>query len=190
MKSYYCMANDPDGVEIEPRSLSRVRHGKYWIPDCVDYTTRFKLPRRIKSSDVFAGWSCHNCNFLEERRSVPEKKKTDTRVSSKSIDTVTRRMLSEQVADRLGISNLHADKILVQMFATITERLGEREPVRLKSFGKFKVRWQKGRRGRHPSTGGHISIPARWVVRFLPSKNLNNLPTGQEADRYPQGRRP
>ncbi len=190
MKSYYCMANDPDGIEIEPRSLSRVRQGKYWVPDCVDYTTRFKLPRRIKSGDVFAGWSCHNCKFLEERLAVPKKKTTDPLAPSKAVDTVTRHMVSEQVAHRLGILDRHADRILVQMFATITDRLGEREPVMLKNFGKFKVRRQKGRRGRHPSTGAHISIPDRWIVRFLPSKSLNNLPTDQEADPHPAGASP
>jgi nucleoid DNA-binding protein len=76
------------------------------------------------------------------------------------------------------------------MFATITDRLGKREPVKLENFGKFKVRRQKGRRGRRPSTGGHISIPARWIVRFLPSKILNNLPTDQVANPHPAGAPP
>ncbi len=67
------MANDPDGIEIEPRPLSRVQQGKYWVPDCVDYQTKFRLPRRIKTRDVFAGWNCHNCKHLQERSSPPIK---------------------------------------------------------------------------------------------------------------------
>ena len=66
MTFYRCIANDPDGLEITPRSLSRIRQGKYCVPDCVDYQTKFNLPRRIKSREVFAGWNCHNCKFLQE----------------------------------------------------------------------------------------------------------------------------
>ncbi len=73
MICYCCVANDSEGIEIEPRSLARVRQGRYCVPDCVDYQTRFKLPRRIKAREVFAGWSCHNCKFLRERTAVQEK---------------------------------------------------------------------------------------------------------------------
>lgn len=73
MKRYYCIANNPDGLEIVPRSLSRVQQGKYWVPDCVDYQTRFNLPRKIKYREVFAGWSCHNCKFLSERSMAKKK---------------------------------------------------------------------------------------------------------------------
>ncbi len=76
MKSYYCVANDPDGMEIVPRSLSRVRQGRYWVPDCVDYQTRFNLPRKIKGREVFAGWSCHNCKYLHEK-SIPKRNPGD-----------------------------------------------------------------------------------------------------------------
>jgi len=77
MKHYYCIANDPDGLEIVPRSLSRTRQGKYWVPDCVDYQAKFKLPRRIKAKEVFAGWSCYNCKFLRETSYPKKKSQTD-----------------------------------------------------------------------------------------------------------------
>jgi hypothetical protein len=66
MKLYYCIANDPDGIEITPRSLSRVRQGRYCVPDCVDYESKFNLPRRVKTKEVYAGWNCHNCKYLKE----------------------------------------------------------------------------------------------------------------------------
>ena len=77
MKHYYCIANDPDGLEIVPRSLSRMKQKKYWVPDCVDYQTKFNLPRRIKAKEVFAGWSCHNCKFLRETSDPKKKSQTD-----------------------------------------------------------------------------------------------------------------
>jgi len=66
MKHYYCIANDPEGIRITPRSLSRIVQGRYCVPDCVDYESRFNLPRRLKAKEVYAGWSCHNCKFLRE----------------------------------------------------------------------------------------------------------------------------
>lgn len=81
MKRYYCIANDPDGLEIAPRSLARIHQGKYWVPDCVDYQSKFNLPRRIKAKEVFAGWSCHNCKSLRE--------KTDPKKNSKQPDPST-----------------------------------------------------------------------------------------------------
>ncbi len=83
MNRYYCIANDPDGLEITPRSLSRVRQGKYCVPDCVDYQTRFNLPRRIKAREIFAGWNCHNCKFLQEK-SGPKKKSDPEKASKQS----------------------------------------------------------------------------------------------------------
>jgi hypothetical protein len=73
MKKYCCVANDPDGIEIIPRSLSRVRQGRYCVPDCVDYESKFNLPRRIKEKEVFAGWSCFNCRNLKETSDGKEK---------------------------------------------------------------------------------------------------------------------
>ncbi|MBI4832875.1 MAG: hypothetical protein HY801_15245 [Candidatus Lindowbacteria bacterium] len=73
MKYYFCVANDPDGIEITPRSLARVRQGNHCIPDCVDYESKFNLPRKVKAKEIFAGWSCHNCKFLTET-AKPKKK--------------------------------------------------------------------------------------------------------------------
>lgn len=76
MKYYYCVANNPDGLSIVPRARSRIQQGRYWVPDCVDYQSKFNLPRRIKAREVFAGWSCYNCKFLDEAltpRETPQK---------------------------------------------------------------------------------------------------------------------
>ena len=80
MKYYYCVANDPEGIEITPRSLSRVRQGRYCVPDCVDYESRFNLPRRLKAREIYTGWSCHNCKFLKE--ATAKKKEADSSASS------------------------------------------------------------------------------------------------------------
>ena len=66
MKHYYCIANDSEGIEITPRSLSRVRQGRHCVPDCVDYESKYNLPRRVKAREVYTGWNCHNCKHLKE----------------------------------------------------------------------------------------------------------------------------
>ena len=86
MKHYYCVANNPEGVEIVPRSLSRVRQGRHFVPDCVDYESKFNLPRRLKAKEIFAGWNCHNCKFLRETSALtkapqPDYSSTDSSTS-------------------------------------------------------------------------------------------------------------
>ena len=46
-------------------------------------------------------------------------------------------------------------------------------PVRLIGFGTFSLVKRKSRKGRNPQTGEKITIKAKNVVKFKPSKSLN-----------------
>ena len=61
-----CDANLPEGEAITPIARKRIQDGKYFVPDCPDYDSKFGLPRRIKIKVVYAGWSCFNCKHLLE----------------------------------------------------------------------------------------------------------------------------
>lgn len=204
MKNYFCVANNPDGIEITPRSLSRVPQGKYWVPDCADYQTKFNLPRRLKAKEVFAGWSCFNCKFLKETTSpkqqlptpkepqkVPQPTETITRKTlpkqqpteaitrqilpkRQPTETVTRQTLSSHVADILGISQDYADTIITRTFETIIQCLSRHEPVKLHDFGNFETRHRKGRKGRHPRTGKQVQISDGFTIRFRPSRKVKD----------------
>jgi nucleoid DNA-binding protein len=81
-------------------------------------------------------------------------------------------MLSQEVGNRLGLSRRHVDVVLVQTFSMIAQRLYEHEPVMVKHFGKFEVRFRKGWLGRHPLTHQRTSINGRYFVSFSPGKKL------------------
>jgi len=174
MKIYFCVANNPDGIEIVPRSLSRIRQGKYWVPDCADYQTKFNLPRRLKAKEIFAGWSCFNCKFLKEtaspKKEIPTPKKIYKAPQVK--ETFTRQMLSQEVSNILNITQHHADTIITQTFAAIAQCLSEHEKVSLKDFGNFEARPRKGWKGRHPTTGEQVQISDGFTVRFRSSKRM------------------
>jgi nucleoid DNA-binding protein len=176
MKIYFCVANNPDGIEITPRSLFRIRQGKYWVPDCADYQTKFNLPRRLKAKEIFAGWSCYNCKFLKEKEASPKKEiptpKKIQKPAPKAKETLTRQMLSEKVSNILDISQRQADTIITQSFAIIAERLSDHDKVSLKDFGTFEARPRKGWKGRHPTTGEQIQISDGFTIRFRSSKKM------------------
>ncbi len=65
---YGCNANIPEGEPITPIARKRILQGKYFVPDCPDYESKFGLPKKVKIKAVYAGWSCFNCVHLMESR--------------------------------------------------------------------------------------------------------------------------
>lgn len=65
-KFYACNANIPAGEPITPINRKRIQQGRYYVPDCADYESKFGLPKRVKLKEVYAGWSCYNCVHLME----------------------------------------------------------------------------------------------------------------------------
>ena len=60
------------------------------------------------------------------------------------------------------------------VFDTITTALKEKDQVTLIGFGTFKIINRKARTGRNPKTGEAITIQARNVPKFTPSKALRD----------------
>jgi len=173
MKHYYCIANDPQGIEITPRTLSRVLQGKYCVPDCVDYESKFNIPRKVSAKEIYTGWNCHNCRFLEEtltrKKTSPD---SHPPASTPPPATITREDISKQVSSKAGMSHRRADKIIIKALSAIIGSLSKRQEVKLENFGKFEVKERKGWNGRHPVSGKQTRIQNRPAVRFTPGKNL------------------
>ena len=58
------------------------------------------------------------------------------------------------------------------------EALWEGEPVLLRHFGTWQVRAKRARVGRNPKTGAPAAIPARWAVRCVVSRTLQQAVAG------------
>jgi nucleoid DNA-binding protein len=59
-----------------------------------------------------------------------------------------------------------------KIFLTIKNALRKGEKVVISGFGSFNVKLSPSRKYRIPKTDKYISIPAKYKIKFKPSKNL------------------
>lgn len=86
--------------------------------------------------------------------------------------TVTKKELSDHLADHLGLTRRESQGLVETFFATIRNTLATGEEVKLSGFGKFTLREKKPRPGRNPRTLAPTEIAARRVVSFRASNRL------------------
>jgi len=67
-----------------------------------------------------------------------------------------------------------AKAALESLLNHIGNSMKNNQVVKLPGFGTFKVSERRARKGRNPITGEEISIQAKKVVRFTPSKKLKS----------------
>ena len=80
--------------------------------------------------------------------------------------------LIRTASEKSGVSRAETTKVLAAILETIKESLKKDEPVRLQELGSFNVKKQKARNGDNPSSKKMMVIPAKKVIRFNPSKNI------------------
>ena len=71
-----------------------------------------------------------------------------------------------------SLSRAAARKMLDAFFEEVTEALVRGEPVKLRSFGSFKLRSKRERVGRNPKTGAEANVTPRRVLTFKASSML------------------
>ncbi len=84
---------------------------------------------------------------------------------------MSKALLIDRVADRLGTSKAEANKAI----DTVAEEIGKLvadtgAPVRLTGLGTFNLKHKAARPGRNPATGEPIEIAARDVITFKSSR--------------------
>ncbi len=85
---------------------------------------------------------------------------------------MTRNNLIDQIAETTQSSKKEAEQVVDAVLAQIAEALRNGEKVDLRGFGSFQVSDKKQRQGRNPKTGETITISAKRVAVFKPSKEL------------------
>lgn len=80
--------------------------------------------------------------------------------------------LVEAVATKSGLTKADAAKAVDAVLASVTEGLKAGEEFNLIGFGKFSTVKKPAGKGRNPSTGAEIDIPARTSPKFAPGKAL------------------
>ncbi len=79
---------------------------------------------------------------------------------------MTKVELVDAIATEAGISKKDAAAALVGFTEVVTKELKKGEKVSLIGFGTFSTSKRAARKGRNPSTGKDINIPASTVAKF------------------------
>ena len=78
------------------------------------------------------------------------------------------------VADKAGIAVKDAEAAVGAVFETIQTTMAKGDDVRMVGFGTFGVSHRTASKGRNPSTGAEIDLPARNVAKFTAGKGLKD----------------
>jgi DNA-binding protein HU-beta len=82
--------------------------------------------------------------------------------------------LVSAVAAKAGLSKTDSASAVDAVFDTIQSELKKGGDVRLVGFGNFSVSHREASKGRNPSTGAEVNIPARNVPKFAAGKGLKD----------------
>jgi len=78
------------------------------------------------------------------------------------------------VAEKAGLSKTDAASAVDAVFDTVQGELQKGGDIRLAGFGSFSVSHREASKGRNPSTGAEVDIPARNVPKFSAGKGLKD----------------
>jgi len=90
--------------------------------------------------------------------------------------------LIDHVAEATQGANKDAERLVDAVLTGIVDALVKGEKVDLRGFGSFQVSGKKERQGRNPRTGETMTIAARNVAVFKPSKELSGRLNGTTED--------
>ena len=78
------------------------------------------------------------------------------------------------VAEKSELSKQDAGSAVDAVFDVIQSSMAKGEDIRLVGFGTFSVSHRAASKGRNPSTGAEVDIPARNVPKFAAGKGLKD----------------
>ena len=85
---------------------------------------------------------------------------------------MTKPELVRELAEEFELPRRQIAEIVETILDMMTATLKKGEKVQLTPFGQFKVRNRPARMARNPQTGEPVKVPAKRVMRFLPSRAL------------------
>ncbi len=82
--------------------------------------------------------------------------------------------LVSAVAEKSELSKQQASSAVDAVFEAIQGSMAKGDDIRLVGFGTFSVSHRAASKGRNPSTGAEVDIPARNVPKFAAGKGLKD----------------
>ena len=94
---------------------------------------------------------------------------------------MTKAELVDHVTSLGDLTRRDGEVIVDTLFDSVIAALKADDKVEVRGFGSFRTRQRKPRTGRNPKTGASVSVPAKRVPYFKPSKELRDLVNPDEA---------
>lgn len=85
---------------------------------------------------------------------------------------MNKKELAESMYKKLDVKRFEAYTFIDLLIETVVENLNYGDKVVISNFGTFKVVERQEKRVINPNNNDAMMIPARKIVKFLPSKNL------------------
>jgi len=79
--------------------------------------------------------------------------------------------LVQATAEGAQLTKADAKRAINALIAFIKDKVDEDTDIRIADFGIFSLKSKAARTGRNPQTGEAVSIPAKQVLSFKPSKS-------------------
>ena len=87
---------------------------------------------------------------------------------------VTKKDMARAIAETTGLTLLETQAVIQKTLDAVVATLLFERRVELRGFGVFEVRQRAARNGRNPRTGEKVFVPAKLVVAFKPSNEVND----------------
>ena len=89
-------------------------------------------------------------------------------------ETITKLKIVEELHVFIGLSKNDCSIFLEEVINKFHSTLKENKDIKIANFGSFTVKNKNARIGRNPKTKEEVTISARKVLKFIPSKLLIN----------------
>jgi DNA-binding protein HU-beta len=129
-----------------------------------------KHPRSLAFQGIRRNWEWQDVGV----RKRPRLKKTVVSNQYERGGNMNKNELVSAVAEKAGLSKADASSAVDAVFETIQGELKSGGDIRLVGFGNFSVTRREASKGRNPSTGAEVDIPARNVPKFTAGKGLKD----------------
>lgn len=92
--------------------------------------------------------------------------------------TITKSMIAEHIQNNFGFSKNYTDNLISSIFDEMVKVIIEDSKVNIPRLGTFELKEKKARPGMNIRKGEKITIDARKIIRFVPSRTLKEKING------------
>ena len=96
-------------------------------------------------------------------------------------ETMTKADLVEEVIRSTDLARKDSEVVVETVFESIIQALQTGDKIEIRGFGSCRTRERRGRTGRNPKTGAKVTVPAKKIPFFKPSKELKDFVNSDAA---------